>query len=463
MAPSAHSSLDDEDYAMTRFQPLRGKRLRAFVPGFCCLIIFFDGYDVSVFGATIPALLKYRQWDLDAAEVGVIASLGLVGLLLGSLLCGFATDLLGRKRMLILCTSWFSLCMLACAAAPTSELFGLFRFLGGIGLGGVIPVCIALAVEFAPQSRRYLFNAIGNAGFAVGAIASALLSISITPEFGFRPMYAIAGVPLLLVPVAAIMLPESVDFLVAKGRIREAQEVARRCDLPVPSSDAGARRPESEAGGWTGLRALARRPLLGNLVLFGVVGLVGQVFIYGLNTWLPQIMVSAGYGVASSLGFLATMSVGAIVGSVTMSVFADRVGPRRVLIVGFGIGVIALGVLSVGPPAVAVYAAVALAGVGGTGTAAIVNAFVGTWFPPAVRASAVGSYFAVSRLGSVLGPLLLGWIIATGLPVRWTFYTLMAPTAVGVLLVLLLPRGHADGRPLEPAGGRRTRSASALD
>ncbi|MFF3850503.1 MFS transporter [Streptomyces sp. NPDC002328] len=208
---------------MTPFRPLRGKRLRAFVPAYCCLIIFFDGYDISVLGATIPELLKYRPWGLDAAQVGVIASLGLVGLLLGALLCGFATDLLGRKRMLMLCTSWFSACMVACAAAPTSELFGLFRFLGGIGLGGVIPVCIALAVEFAPEPRRYLFTAIGNAGFAVGAIASALLSIAITPEFGFRPMYAIAGLPLLLGrAVSPFAMP---DLYMAPGRRR----IACRC------------------------------------------------------------------------------------------------------------------------------------------------------------------------------------------------------------------------------------------
>ncbi|MFI1709063.1 MFS transporter [Streptomyces griseoruber] len=141
---------------MTAFRPLRGKRLRAFAPAFCCLIIFFDGYDVSVFGATAPELLKYPQWDLDAAEVGGIASLGLIGLLLGALLCGFATDLLGRKRMVFFCTSWFSVFMLACAAAPTSELFGLFRFLGGVGLGGVIPVCIALAVGFMNNQQQIL-------------------------------------------------------------------------------------------------------------------------------------------------------------------------------------------------------------------------------------------------------------------------------------------------------------------
>ncbi|MFD9592975.1 MFS transporter [Kitasatospora sp. NPDC059973] len=440
--------------AVTRSRLELGAGLRAFVPAFCCLIIFFDGYDVTVFGATVPALLKYRSWGLGEADVGLIASLGLVGLLLGALVGGVATDLLGRKRMLILCTTWFSACMLACAAAPTSGVFGALRFLGGLGLGGVMPVCIALAVEFAPPSRRYLFNAVGNAGFAVGAIASAVLGMAVMPEWGFRPMYAVAGLPLLLMPIAAVTLPESVDFLVAKGRLREAEEVARRFGLPVPAPRGSDYQLEAESRRPAGPRSLVRRPLFANLMIFGAVGIAVQVFIYGLNTWLPQIMVLAGYGVTSSLAFLATMSAGAVVGSVTMSLFADRLGPRPVLLAGLGVGVIALGVLSSAPPSLAVYAAVALAGVGGTGTAAIVNAFVGTWFPAPVRASAVGSYFAISRLGSVLGPLLLGWIIASGMPVRWTFYTLMAPTALGVLLALFLPRAHT-GRPAGLAAGPR--------
>ncbi|MCS7482509.1 MFS transporter [Umezawaea endophytica] len=413
---------------------LRGRRLTYFVPAFCCLVIIFDGYDVSVYGTTIPVLLEYEPWGLDAAGAGLIASLALVGLLLGSLLCGFATDVLGRKRMLILCSSWFSVCMLVCAAAPTRELFALFRFLGGLGLGGVIPVCIALTVEFAPPGRRYLFTAIGNAGFAVGAVISALLGIVITPDLGFRPMYAMAGVLLLLMPVAMVLLPESVDFLVAKGRVDEARAVALRYGLPMPDVDS------TPAPGRSARRDLTRPPLLRHLALFGLAGFGVQVFIYGLNTWLPQIMRAAGYGLTSALAFLAALSAGAIVGSLVMSSFADRFGPRRVLLSGLGIGVVALAVLSSGPPTAVGYGAVVLAGVGGSGTAVILHVFAGTCFPPAVRASAVGTYLAISRVGSVVGPLALGWIVAVGLAVQWNFYALMVPTVLGVLAVLLLPR-----------------------
>lgn len=425
---------------------LHGRRLTYFIPVFCCLIIVFDGYDVSVYGTTLPALLTYQPWHLGAAEAGFIASLSLFGLLLGSLLCGFVTDLLGRKRMLVFCSSWFSVFMLASAAAPSSELFGLFRFLSGLGLGGVIPVCIALIVEFAPPARRYLFTGFANAGFSLGAIVAALLGIVVIPEHGFRPMYAIAGVVLLLMPVAMLLLPESVDFLVAKGRLEEARAVAQRCGLPAPASPAVDPEPRTE----TGFRDLLRRPFLRNLILFGVTGFAVQVFIYGLNTWLPQLMRSAGYGLTSALSFLAAMSVGAIVGSVLMAMSADRFGPRRVLVAGLGVGIVALAVLSFGPPTVAVYAAVVLAGVGGNGTAVVVHVFTGMSFPAAVRASAVGSYMAISRVGSIAGPFALGWITAVGLPVRWDFFALMVPTVVGMFVVFLLPRGRPGGHPTAP-------------
>jgi MFS transporter, AAHS family, benzoate transport protein len=119
----------------------------------CACAVMFDGYDLSVFATTIPALLEYEPWGLDAAQVGVIASYALMGMLVGTLVCGIATDLLGRRRMLMASVTVFSLFMVGCALAPTPELFGLFRFLAGVGLGGLLPTGISLTVEFAPPHR----------------------------------------------------------------------------------------------------------------------------------------------------------------------------------------------------------------------------------------------------------------------------------------------------------------------
>jgi AAHS family benzoate transporter-like MFS transporter len=429
--------------------PSAGRLGGSMIAALCALILVFDGYDVSVFATTIPALLKYEPWGLNAAQLGLIASLALIGMLLGSLICGFATDLLGRKLMLMVSTGWFSVCMVVCSFAPTSEVFGLFRFLAGIGLGGVMPTAIALAVEFAPKARRNLVNMILTAGFMVGIIVAALVGIVVIEAYGFRPMYAVAALPLVILPFAWFLLPESVEFLVSKGRQAEAHAVAARHGLEVPVP---VERPAGSRGG-SSLRTLARPPLLVALAVFGLGGLAVQLFIYGLNTWLPQLMKMAGYPLSSALSFLATMSVGAIVGGLIMSWLADRTHPRRIALIGFLIGAVALVILSSGPATPVVYVAVALAGVGGSGTAAILNGFVATWFPAAVRASALGAYMTIGRLGGILGPITGGWIIASGLPVAATFYALMIPTALGVVVVLLMPRTPAHvGEPLVPAG-----------
>lgn len=437
--------------------PSEGRLSGSMIAALCALVLVFDGYDVSVFATTIPALLHYEAWGLNADELGVIASLALIGMLVGSMLCGFATDLLGRKLMLMLSSGWFSLCMVVCGFAPTSEVFGLFRFLAGVGLGGVMPTAIALAIEFAPRTRRNFVNMVLTSGFMIGMLVASLLGIVVIETFGFRPMYVAAALPLLILPVAWFTLPESVEFLVSKGRMEEARVVARRYGLEVLARAAD----DASTGPRSSLSALGRRPLLVPLVIFGLGDLVVQLFIYGLNTWLPQLMSMAGYPLGSALSFLATMSIGAIAGGLVMSWAADRAHARPIALLGFGIGLVALVVLSVGPPLPILYLAVALAGVGGSGTAAILNGFVATWFPAAVRASALGAYMTVGRLGGILGPLAGGWIISSGLSLKWTFYALMIPTVLGVLVVLLMPRTtEYPGEPSLDTGAKRSERAA---
>jgi MFS transporter, AAHS family, benzoate transport protein len=275
------------------------------------------------------------------------------------------------------------------------------------------------------------------AGFMVGTLVAALLGIVVIEVFGFRPMYVVAALPLLLLPIAWFALPESIQYLVSKGRIDEARAVGAQYGVEVAEA------PRPNAVRRSPLRSLARRPLLVFLIVFGIGGLVVQLLMYGLNTWLPQLMRMEGYPLGSALSFLATMSLGAIAGGLVMSWAADRSHPRLLVFLGFGVGVVALLILASGPSTAVLYVAVALAGVGGSGTAAILNGYVATWFPAAVQASALGTYFTLARLGGILGPLAGGWIIAAGLPVSWTFYALLLPTAIGVLLVFLMPRSHA--------------------
>ncbi|TQC47320.1 MFS transporter [Rhodococcus sp. WS4] len=149
---------------------------------FCFVTIIFDGYDLVVYGSTVPTLLAFEAWSLHSAGVGVIGSLALIGMLIGTIAVGFLTDRLGRRRIMLASIAWFSTCMLLTALAPNEYVFGLFRFLTGIGLGGIVPTCIALTVEFAPKDKRQIANAVMFSGYSVGGVTAAVLAIVLLPE-----------------------------------------------------------------------------------------------------------------------------------------------------------------------------------------------------------------------------------------------------------------------------------------
>lgn len=143
------------------------------VVALCGLSIAFDGYDLAVFGATVPSLLA--EWRIGPAEAGTLGSYALIGMLIGALLIGTVTDWLGRRRTLIACVTWFSVLTALCAFAPSPEVFGLPRFLSGIGLGGLV---IASGAGFA--WNFYLFATVAVAG--VLAVALVPLSPALAGE-----------------------------------------------------------------------------------------------------------------------------------------------------------------------------------------------------------------------------------------------------------------------------------------
>lgn len=420
-----------------------GRRSEFLVLGLCFVVIVCDGFDLIVYGATVPALLEYEPWGLTPATAGAIGSYALIGMLVGALTAGAATDLVGRRRIMLVSVTWFSLCMAVCALAPSAEVFGLFRLLGGIGLGGVMPTAIALTVEFSAARRRSLNNALMFTGYSVGGILAAVLAMTLLPSLGFRAMYWIGAAPLvLIVPLLVRYLPESVVFLRAKGRIVEAERTAARFGIDLTDQHEAA---ETETAGRVGLRRLLSRRHAVAAVLFAVASFFGLLLVYGLNTWLPQIMKSAGYPLDSSLLFLVVMNVGAVAGTLTAAAAGDRVGMKPVTLLAFVAAAVSIFLLSVATVTPVMYALVAVAGFGTIGTQILVNAYVAMHFPADVRATALGFTLGVGRLGAIVGPAFGGILLSSGLGVAWNFYAFAIPAALGVGVVLLLP-GALRGR-----------------
>src|SRR5437667_1880573 len=199
-------------------QPVGGFQFRLLLT--CAAVLFLDGFDTQAIGYVAPALAK--EWGLTKGALGPVFSAGLFGLMIGALLFGPLADRVGRKKIIILSTLAFGIGALVTAFVQDVNTLIAIRFLTGLGLGGAMPNAVAMTSEFNPRRRRATMVMIMFCGFSVGAALGGLLAAALIPQFGWRSVFVVGGVaPLLLVPILALRLPESVRFLALTGRAHE--------------------------------------------------------------------------------------------------------------------------------------------------------------------------------------------------------------------------------------------------
>lgn len=353
----------------------------------CFAAIVFDGYDLIIYGSTMPALLAYAPWSLTQTQAGAIGSYALLGMFFGAILAGTLTDRYGRRRLFLGCLAWYSVAMIAVATAPTPELLGVFRFIAGLGFGGIAPVAIALVVEVALPNEKNRLNALMLAGLPVGGVLAAVIALNFGGTLGFRGLWALGALALVLVvPAAYLVIPET------QGRTA----AGKRAKSTTPT------------------RELLAAPAVFTLILFAAANFAGFLLVFGLNIWLPELMRKAGYSLGSALTFQVLLNAGAIVGGIAGSVLADRFGSRRIAAACFLVATAAIAGMSTMPPTTVMYLVVILAGAGSIGTQIVLFGYVATHYPTAVRASALGLTTGFGRLGAVTGPLIGGVMLTAG-------------------------------------------------
>ncbi|QPP05420.1 aromatic acid/H+ symport family MFS transporter [Streptomyces bathyalis] len=418
--------------------PAGRTRSRALVVALCCATIIIDGYDLIVYGTVVPSLLDgSAEWKLSEAETGRIGAYALVGMLFGAMMTGTVTDLVGRRRIMLGCIAWFTAAMGIAAIAPTPDFFGFARFLAGLGLGGVVPTAIALTIEYAHPRHRSRTNGLMFSGYSVGGILAALTAIVVIPQLGWRAMFWVGVVlGVVLLPIAWRLLPESASFLLARGRRDEAETLARRYRLALEEPPAaGADAPR----GLSTLKALFVPRYVAGTLLFWLGTGVGLLLVYGLNTWLAQIMREAGYPLGSALAFLLVLNLGAIIGTPLFGALADRVGSKPVTLGMFLTAALCIFLLSFELPSFLLFVLVGIAGACTIGTTILVNAYTANFYPAHMRATGLGWALGVGRLGAILGPIYGAFILASGWGLDANFYAFAAPAVLGAVSMLLIP------------------------
>ena len=406
--------------------------------------LIFDGYDLVVYGAVVSAFLRDASQigNVTPGIAGVLGSYALFGVAVGALLAGSVGDIIGRRKVMLASYAWFSVGMALTALSASTREFGWMRFVTGIGIGSLVATTAALVAEYAPKDKKNLYIAICNGGIPLGSMLSAVLAIVLMEHIGWRGMFWIGAVPMVtLLPLAYFKMPESVAWLAARGRIQEARALSARTgvDMPVATTQPSAPQSANKTG-FAGL--FSRHYLLPTLVL-GCMSATGLLLVYSLNTWLPELMLRAGYNAKGSLSFLAVLNGGSLFGALAASRAADRFGPKPVVAASFATGAAALVVLTFNFQLAALLAIVAVVGLGTSGTQTLIYGFVANYYRTNVRAAGVAWCAGFGRIGGIGGPMLGSFLIGAGLELDYIFYILAGLGILGVMLTLLVPMSRS--------------------
>ncbi len=418
----------------------------------CFLVVAADGFDVASVGYVAP-LLK-QQWQLGPAMLGPIFGAGLVGLTVGSFGFGPLADRIGRKRVIAISLLLFGAGSLACAFAPSARWLIVLRFATGAGLGGAMPNAITLSSEFAPPRNRALLVTLMFCGFTLGLAFGGAVASLLIPSYGWQGVFAFGGLfPLLLAPCIWRWLPESLRFMAGKPRhAAERERVARRLGEAAPALLQGA---EDDAGRPSGREGRAGRDLAG--ALFDTRHRAGTLLLwlaffctlwvyYQVSSWLPLVITGAGIDPVHAARVGAMMPLGGTVGSLVNARLMDRRNPFGVLAVSYAIAAVAICAIgvSIRMPGL-IYGAVFVAGYGLSGAQTAANVLVAGFYATAARATGVSWALGVGRIGSIVGSMTGGAILALFGQVQFAFVAFAAPVLVACVAMLAAGRRYPRG------------------
>ncbi|WJE54497.1 aromatic acid/H+ symport family MFS transporter [Bacillus cereus] len=407
----------------------------------CFLIILIDGYDAVIYGSVVPTLIE--EWAMTPVTTGTIGSYTAAGTALGAISFGFLADKVGRKKVILFCTALFSLFTALAGFAEGPVAFTVLRIIAGLGLGGVMPNVISLTTEYAPKRIRNAMVSFVFCGYSVGGIIAALLSKSMLPVMGWKPIFWIASLPLLLLPFIAKAIPESVGFLLDRGKDKEINNVLSKLDSEYKMSEnVKFERTQVKEKGSPIVKLFEKKRAL-STIMFWISCFSCFVLIYTMSTWLPKLMLQSGYDLSSSLTFSAMMNVGAIIGTIIFGRLTDKWGFKKIMIPLYICGAVALSAIGLTKNVLVAYILIGVIGAASVGVQNIGNAFVSQYYPPSMRSTGIGATMAFGRIGGILAPTFIGILLTMNLPANMNFMVIAIAAIVGAIAILFVQERYS--------------------
>lgn len=405
---------------------------------------FFDAFDALTIAFVLPVLIG--MWHITPAQIGALISIGYVGQLLGAIFFSWVAEKYGRQKVLRWTIAIIGLFSIACALAWSYNSLFWFRFVQGLGLGAEVPIAATYMNELTKAEYRGRLVVLFQSVFAFGVMMTALVAVWVVPHFGWQSMFVIGALPTLLALWLRRLIPESPRWLAAQGRLHEADETLNKIEAEVMRDGALAPLPtdfpkiKKAKVHWRDLFAgmYLKRTLTAWAMAFAT-SIVG----YGLLAWLPTIYRTVYHlPVGQTLEYSFVSYFVGLFGALSGALLIDRFGRRlcyTVSFVGAAVPLLLLAWNAKGVAVPAVETVVLLTSIG-LFFISIMLASIFVYLPEIypTRMRALGSGVASSwmRIGSIIGPIVVGAILGhAGFGGVFIFFG--AVGLIGALVVIL--------------------------
>ncbi|ACL19897.1 MFS transporter [Desulfitobacterium hafniense] len=399
------------------------------------LALIFDGYDMGIYGVTLPSVMK--ELNLNATQTGLLASAGMFGMMFGALLFGMLSDVIGRKKTIIIGIFVYSVFNGIVAFIHSASIFAVVRFIAGMGMGALTPVVISLLSEYTPRSRRTLLLTMVMVGIPLGQLVASLAGVAFLESIGWRVLYLATLIALIMIAFVVWNVPESMKFYVPRGETKTIKKVLAKANPDFEQTEEDVYELSIVNQQKASLGSLFKSGYAKNTIYIWIAFFCNLYLFFGISTWLPKLMTMLGYPLKSSVMFLAIFLLGGVLTTPFVGMLGDKYGYKKVMPVLYAMSAVLVSLLSFQMSTFIFYTLLFLAGCAVTLVQSMTLAAAPDFYPIAFRGTAMGWGSAVSRLGSAVAPTVVGVLLTANLPVRGVFLTFIIPAVIACIAILL--------------------------
>jgi AAHS family 4-hydroxybenzoate transporter-like MFS transporter len=437
----AEAALSSAELALEN-QRIGGLQIRVAI--LCTLVQICDGYDVGSIGWAVPPLT--HAWNLPPPAFALAFLWSSVGVVVGAPLAGPIGDRIGRRPLLLVSVAIVGISSLLNAFAGSLGMLSVWRFFTGVGLGGAFPSAATLAGDYAPRRLRATLIMASFTGAPLGGFVGGLIvSLLLGSGSGWPVIFILGGTfPLVLLPILVLWLPESPRFLARKASL-SVRQAALLDRLGIASGRTDPQVFDLARG--NPVKMLFTQGYALQTVLLWIVYFCSLMNLFLFVYWLPEVLHLGGMTPAQAVFATTPYALGGVCAAIYLGVLIDRFGPQRALALHYAIGAGFIALIAlVAMPYLLLLAVIFFAGLTIIGSQTGLNGACGKLYPARMRTSGLGWAIGVGRIGSVVAPILGGYLLSIGLPpaqifLSACFVALVAATATALLALRAAPAG----------------------